>query len=148
MSEDNEALRRLIPELQLLEGVAEGLRSRIGLVNAAISEFHAATSTMEGLKQAATGTTILIPIGGGSFVKAKVTDYERLILDVGANVTLEKSFDEAREDLETRIRELEKSRANLQAQLQETESNLNKMRNQVRELSQRLQQGNGNVRRA
>jgi prefoldin alpha subunit len=148
MSEDNEALRRLIPELQLLESIAEGLRSRIGLVNSAISEFHAATSTMEGLKQAPTGATILVPIGGGSFVKAKVMDYERLILDVGANVTLEKSFDEAREELETRIRELEKSRANLQAKLQETESNLNKMRNQVRELSQRLQQGNENVRRA
>jgi len=148
MSDDNEALRRLVPELQLLESVAEGLRSRIGLVNAAISEFHAANSTIDGLKEATKGTTILVPIGGGSFIKAKVTDYEKIVVDVGANVSLEKSFDEAYEDLETHIRELEKSRTNLQAQLQETESNLNNMRNQVRELSQRLQQGNGNVRRA
>jgi prefoldin alpha subunit len=148
MSGDNEALRRLIPELQLLEGVAEELRTRIGLVNAAMSEFHAATSTIEGLKQATTGTTILVPIGGGSFIRAKVTDYEKVIVDVGANVSLEKSFDEAHEGLETRIRELEKTRANLQAQLQETESNSNRLRNQVRELSQRRQQGNGNVRRA
>jgi prefoldin alpha subunit len=148
MSGNDEALRRLITELQLLEGVAEGLRSRIGLVNAAISEFHAATSTIEGLKRAATGTTILVPVGGGSFIKAKVTDYERVIVDVGANVSMEKSFDEAREGLESRVHELERTRLNLHTQLQETESNLNKMRSQVRELSQRLQQGNGNVRRA
>ena len=145
MPEDNETLRRLIPELQLLEGVAEGLRSRIGLVNGAISEFHAATSTIEGLKKAATGTTILIPIGGGSFIKAKVTDYENVIVNVGAKVSMEKSFDEAREALEIRIRELEKTRSNFYTQLQETESNVLKMQNQVRELSQRLQQGNGNV---
>ena len=145
MPEDNEALRRLIPELQLLEGIAEGLRSRIGLVNGAISEFHAATSTIEGLKKAATGTTILIPIGGGSFIKAKVTDYENVIVNVGAKVSMEKSFDEAYEALEIRIRELEKTRSNFYTQLQETESNVQKMQNQVRELSQRLQQGNGNV---
>lgn len=145
MPEDNETLRRSIPELQLLEGVAEGLRSRIGLVNGAISEFHAATSTIEGLKKAATGTTILIPIGGGSFIKAKVTDYENVIVNVGAKVSMEKSFDEAREALEIRIRELEKTRSNFYTQLQETESNVLKMQNQVRELSQRLQQGNGNV---
>jgi len=145
MSEDEETIRRLVVELQILQGTAESLQSRIGLTNAAINELQIATDTIEGLKKEREGSSLLVPIGGGSYVKAKVEDSERLIVGIGANVATEKSVDEAQEGFQTRRLRLEEVGNTVQQQLEEIVTGITKTRNQLQTLSERSREGTRNV---
>ena len=141
MSQRDNELNRLVVELQLLENALDTLQTRGGLVNASINELRMANATLEGLKKEQKGSTILVPLGGGSYMKAKIEDAERLIIGIGANVAVEKTVNAAQEDVGTRILELEKVRTALQQQLEQTVSRMEAVQRRVRERTQQTSAG-------
>jgi prefoldin alpha subunit len=107
MSNDEETFRRIMAELRILEGTAEALQNRMNLVSAARTELSFASATIEGLEREGKGAPLLVPIGGGSFIKAKVTTIADLVVGMGAGVSAEKPRKEAKKILEKRIGELQ-----------------------------------------
>jgi prefoldin alpha subunit len=150
MSSDEETFRRLLTELRLLEGTAEALQNRISLVNAATTELVFASATIEGLEKEKKGTPLLVPIGGGSFIKAQVATTETMIVGMGAGVSVEKSRDESKQIVEKRITELQKSLNALQQQLNQVQERIRTNREQLDEVSLRLssKRQTGDVRKA
>ena len=59
----------------------------------------------------------MIPIGSGSFVKAKLSDPGNIIIGVGAGVCVEKSVEDSIKDLRLRSSDLEKARVSVTQQL-------------------------------
>ncbi len=138
MPNDEETFRRLLTELRLLEGTAEALQNRISLVNAAATELAFASATVDGLEGEKKGAALLVPIGGGSFIKAQVATTETLIVGMGAGVSVEKSRVESKEILEKRIGELRNSMNTLQQQLNQVLERIRTNREQLDEISTRL----------
>jgi prefoldin alpha subunit len=149
MSSDEEAFQRLLTELRLLEGTADALQNRINLVSAAMTELAFASATIEGLEKEKKGAPLLVPIGGGSFIKAEVATTETMVVGIGAGVSVEMSRDEARQTAEKRIGELEKTRDNLQQQLTQVIAKMRTKRQQIDNISMRLSGGRqaGDVRK-
>jgi prefoldin alpha subunit len=137
MSKDEETLRRLMTELRLLEATVEALQNRINLVNAAIAELSYASATIDGLELETKGTPLLVPIGGGSFVKAEVSTNETIVVGMGAGVSVEKPRGEAKNTIEKRISELEKSRNTLEQQLNQVLERIRSNRQRLDEISKR-----------
>ena len=150
MSSDEETFRRLLTELRLLEGTAEALQNRISLVNAATTELAFASATIEGLEKEKKGTPLLVPIGGGSFIKAQVATTETMVVGMGAGVSVEKSRDESKQIVEKRITELQKSLNALQQQLNQVQERIRTNREQLDEVSLKLsgKRQAGDVRKA
>jgi prefoldin alpha subunit len=138
MSNDEEIFRRLLTELRLLEGTAEALQSRVNLVNAAITELSFASATIEGLEKEKEGTPLLVPIGGGSFIKAEAATTETLVVGMGAGVSVEKSREEAKQIVDKRIAELDKSMNALQQQAGQVMERMRLVRQQLDDISLRL----------
>src|SRR5690349_13900375 len=113
----DEEMRQLLVEIRMLEGSARVLSSRLDIVTGALAETQTAKSTLEGTKTSGKNAQMLIPIGSGSFVKAKLEDPEHIIIGVGAGVCLEKTFDDSIKDLNLRAGELDKARVNVTQQL-------------------------------
>ena len=141
MAVPEDQLSRLIMEIQFLERTFEELQSRIGLVNASINEFRLANATLEGMQKEETDTQILVHIGGGSYVKAKIADTQKLIMSIGADVAAEKSVDVAKESLDTRLQEFEKVRESLEQQLGQTQTRISTLRQQLQKMSQEVPKG-------
>lgn len=135
MASEDEALRRLAVELQVLEGTAEALQSRINLVNAALTELMVANATLEGLEKEGKGAPLFVPIGGGSYVKASLESVDTVIVGIGAGVAVERTIKEARENLENRVAELEKTRDTLRQQLIQVVERIRDSRSKFQELS-------------
>lgn len=135
MSRNEETLRRLLTELRLLEATAEALQNRINLVNAAIAELSFASATIIGLEKEEKGKPLLVPIGGGSFVKAEISTTETMVVGMGAGVSVEKPKDEAKEIIEKRISELEKSRKTLEQQLSQVLERMRLNKQQLNDVS-------------
>jgi len=142
MSED--PLRSLVVELQYLEGTAQAIQQRIGLIDATITEMQVANSTIEGLRDESVGTDVLMPVGGGSYIRAKIADNEKLIVDIGADVAIEKTLAEALESYNTRVSALQKARSALEQQIAKVVARIEQGREELQKLAKEAE-GKGNV---
>jgi len=138
---EEETFRRLVVELRILEGTAEALQSRINLVNAALTEFRVASITLEGLEKEKKATSLFVPIGGGSYIKAKLESADKVIVGMGANVAVERTVKEAKENLENRIAELEKTRTTLGQQFAQVVGKIQDDRAKLEEITAKLREG-------
>ena len=140
MAINEETLRRLIVELRLLEGTANTLQSRLNFVNAILTELNYAKMTLEGLEKEKKNVPLFVPIGGGSYIRAKLESAEKVIVGMGAGVSVEKSLSEAKETVGNRIAQLEKTRRTLQQQLTQVAQKIEEDRAGFQELSEKLRE--------
>jgi prefoldin alpha subunit len=131
---EEEELRRLLIESEILEGTLATLRQRLSLIEASMTESRMATETLLGIKSEKMGAEVLVPIGGGSFIKARIGDNERAIVGIGADVSVEKTIDEALKDFEERISELEKTRQSVEQQFLQVSQRLEADRERLSQL--------------
>jgi len=139
-SSDQETFRRLAVELRILEGTAEALQSRLNLVNAALSELSFARMTLEGVEKETSDAPLFVPIGGGSFIKAKLESTDKVIVGMGAGVSIERTMVEAKQTVQNRIGELEKTRVSLQQQFVQVVGKIQEDRDKLQDLSVKLSQ--------
>ena len=137
-SSREENFRKILTEVRLLEGTANALQDRINMIRAAITELSFAIASIEGLKEEKKGTPLLVPVGGGSFIKAEVATTETMVVSIGAGVSTEKTRSETKEVLVTRRSELEKSRNDLEQQLGQVMERMSFHRQQLDTISTKL----------
>jgi prefoldin alpha subunit len=113
----DDQMRQMLVEIRFLENSARVLQSRLDMVTAALSEALTAISTLEGTRGKSVDTETLLPIGSGSFVKAKIVDAQNIVIGVGAGVCIEKPLEDSMKDLRLRSSELEKARVSVTQQL-------------------------------
>jgi prefoldin alpha subunit len=140
LATQEETLRRLIVELRLLEGTADVLQSRLNFVNAVLTELNQAKMTLEGLEKEKEEVPLFVPIGGGSYIRAKLESADKIIVGMGAGVSVEKSISEAKETVENRIAQLEKTRQTLQQQLTQVAQKIDEDRAKFQEVSEKLRE--------
>jgi prefoldin alpha subunit len=133
-SKREEELRQLLAEVRLLEGSARTLQLRLEIIHSSLSETVLTRATLEGMKGKPPGTELLIPIGSGSFLRASLLDGERLVMGIGGNASMERSFDESISELARRAEELEKARSSVQEQLAQILTRAEEGRNRIREI--------------
>jgi len=133
-SKDEEELLKLSVELRLLEQTAETLQQRIGMLNAAITDLTYASMTLEGVELEKENSEILVPIGGSSYVKMKLANPDKVIIGLGAGVSVEKPLPEAKSMLKERQSELEKTLLSAQQQFTQVADRVNADRNRLESL--------------
>ncbi|MEM3602138.1 MAG: prefoldin subunit alpha [Candidatus Bathyarchaeia archaeon] len=136
-----EELRRLTVEMRILEQTAEAIQSRINMVNAVITDLSYANSTLEGLEKEKENVELLVPIGGNSYIKAKLESPDKVTVGIGAGVSVEKTLQEAKEIVRKRLEELEKTRNSLQQQLSQVADKINEDRERFEELTAEIRRG-------
>jgi len=150
VSNDEEELRKIAVELRLLENTAENMQSRITFVNAAITELNYANLTLDGLEKEKTDTSLFVPIGGGSYIKAKLESPDKIIFGVGAGVAIEKTFAEAKEKIKNRLDDMEKARSSMEQQMEQLLERIRVDRDRLQDISTTLnkREREANVREA
>jgi len=136
-----EELRRLSVEMRYLEQTADTLQQRISMVNAAIADLTYANMTLDGIEKEKENAELLVPIGGNSYVKAKLADTNTVIVGMGAGVSVEKPLAEARVTLKERLDELEKTMNAAQQQFTQVAERLNASRGRLETLLSSTREG-------
>ena len=118
-------------------------------MNSALAELNVSNLTLEGLEKEKKGAQLFVPVGGGSYVKAKLETTKKVVVGIGADVAVEKSLKIAKEELNTRIAELEKTRETLGQQFNQVINRIQENRTKMEEISGKLRKGEPtNVRQA
>jgi prefoldin alpha subunit len=97
--------------------------------------------TLDGLEKEKKGAQLFIPIGGGSYIKAKLDATDNIVLGIGADVAIERKLKETKVELEARIVELEKTREALRQQLNQVVGRMQENRARMEDVSAKLREG-------
>jgi prefoldin alpha subunit len=112
---------------------AEIFVSQLDMLENGRMEALAAIDALEGMVASEDGT-VLLQIGGGASVRAKILEPEKILIAIGAEVVVERPNKEAVDYLKERVMEMEAS----QKKVAET---LDRLRVQMNEINKRLESG-------
>jgi prefoldin alpha subunit len=115
-SKNEEEIRKISVELRFLEQTAEALQSRLNMLNAVTTDLTYANMTLESLEKEKENSELLVPIGGTSYIRAKLYNPDKIIVGIGAGVSVEKTRQEAKEVIKKRMEDLGKARTATQQQ--------------------------------
>jgi prefoldin alpha subunit len=112
---------------------AEIFVSQLDMLENGRLEALAAVEALEAMLESE-DAVVLLQIGGGASVRAKVLEPDKILLSIGAEVVVERSNKDAVEYLKERLIEMEAS----QKRVSET---LNHLQSQMNEINKRLESG-------
>jgi prefoldin alpha subunit len=140
-SKEEEELRKLSVEMRFLEQTAETLQQRMSMMNAAITDLTYANMTLEGIEQEKENAELLVPIGGNSYIKVKLANPDKVVVGMGAGVSIEKTLPEAKATVKERLDELEKTMRSAQQQFAQVAERVNAGRNRLESLLSTVREG-------
>ena len=124
-----------------MEQTVNELQSRISMMNSALAELKVSNLTLEGLEKEKKGAKLFVPVGGGSYIKAKLETTKNVVVGIGADVAVEKSLKEAKVELESRIAGIEKTREALGQQFNQVVGRIKENRAKIEEVSGKMRKG-------
>ena len=133
-----EQAQQLMYQMQMLENYFVELNRKEESLIAIIREAASAIQSIKAINEKPESST-LVPMGMGSFVKAKISSNEKLILNLGAGVAIEKDKDGAVNFLESRLKEMEVALKDTSTQKQQVMANLEAGKQEVNRLMQQSQ---------
>ncbi len=111
-------------QFQTLQQHIEKINEHLDVLNQRQAELDISCNAVAEIGKTAVGNDILVPVADGIFVKAKLLDNQKLIINVGADTTVEHSVDHVvgllerqQEEMIGRIAEVEEVQAQLQSQV-------------------------------
>lgn len=110
-------------ELYQMDMNIQQVRQQLEAINQQMLELEAILQSLESLKKIEKGTESLCMLTPGIFVKAKITDTEKVLLNVGGGTIVEKNIDQAKEILSTQSLELKALQDDLSFKLEELMNN-------------------------
>jgi len=132
-SKNEEEIRKISVELRMLEQTAEALQSRLSMLNAVSQDLTYANMTLDSLEKE--NSELLVPIGGTSYIRAKLDNPDKIIVGIGAGVSVEKTRQEAKEVIKKRLEDLEKARTSTQQQFAQVAQRINEDRERFEDLA-------------
>jgi len=115
MSKEDEARALLESEI---------IKAHIAELEKQLSEIESKKAELEYLKEGLTklkgqkGKEMLLPFGSGVLIRGKVMDDEKVLVNIGSNVLVEKTRDEAKKIIDSQIKELEDVKKLIEKEIQ------------------------------
>ena len=93
---DEQELQAKLMEIEIIKQQLGQMDQQKAQINARLMDAQAAAQTIADMKDTDGAIDVLVPVGGGMFTKASVSDAKKLIVHVGADIAVEKSLPEAK----------------------------------------------------
>jgi prefoldin alpha subunit len=137
LSETESKYQQLLSEERVLEDQLNDMQSRIEIITAQIQEHVNASVTMSNLKNDQ-GHEALIPIGAQIYIKGTISDTSKVLIGLGAGISVEKTVEQASADLEARVSNMQKLLTSLRDEYAKIAEKVNNLRSQLGETAQEI----------
>jgi len=134
-----EQAQQLMQQMQMLETYFTDLSQREGTLLNVLREAISAIESIKSLRQKPNSDT-LVPIGMGTYVQTKILSNDKIVLNIGAGIAVEKTYDSTINYLEARIKEIEVALQDTSARKQDAVARLEQGKDQMNQLMQETSQ--------
>ena len=128
-----EQTQQLLYQMQMLEGYFSELTQKEQTIISVIREASSAVVSLKAIDNKTYSET-LVPMGLGTFVKTKLIPNQKLILNVGAGIAIEKDQNYAINFLESRLKEFQVALQDISGQKQQVSASLEQGKQQMNQL--------------
>lgn len=101
-------VRNLAMQHQEMQKRAETTQQQMAAVQMAADDCVRAIGAISELKDVEDGVEMMLPIGANSYIHAKLNKVDKVVVNVGAGISVEKSMDDGKETLVKRSEQLGK----------------------------------------
>ena len=115
------------------------LEMQLQISQAALNDYNKAKLTLENLSNSKKEDDVLIPIGGGTFIKANLGEKDTILTDIGAGIVTEKPLKDALAKVEERIKVMEENRDKLINLAQKIQTEAQELSQKTQEMMQQTQ---------
>jgi prefoldin alpha subunit len=136
-----EELQKILLELENSRRQIDAINKQMEVLELTLSELNSTQEVSNYLKENKPGKEILVPIGSGSYIKAKLKDTEKVLIGVGAGISIERSVEEAERILAERKKNLSKAIENLHNKTVELNNRISQLTPTAERLVQKLRGG-------
>ncbi len=132
------SINEMIQESKLLESYFNDIMSKESLLHRLLEESN---NSFEAIKNLSldSDTLSLVPLGIGIYVKSAIYPIDKVLVNVGAGVIIEKNKDDAINFIEHRIKEFETAAKQLSSQKQQISYRMMEIQNTVNSYVSRTQ---------
>ncbi len=130
-----EKAQQLLYQMQMLETYLADLTQKESTLFNILREAASAIESIKTINEKPESET-LIPMGMGTFMKAKITNKDKVILNVGSGTAIEKDRDSTINYIESRIKEMEVALKDNAAQKQQVVARLEQGKQEMNRIMQ------------
>lgn len=132
-------INELVQQSRILEAYMNDIVAKESTAMRLIEEARLASSAMNNLT-AGDQSESLVPVGIGVYIRALIPPVDRLLVNVGAGISIEKNKQDTQNYIESRIKEFETASRQLAGQKQQIELRMAQIQEQINNM---LQQSSG-----
>jgi prefoldin alpha subunit len=131
-------ISEMLQQSKILEAYMNDILTKESAVTTLITEAHLASEAIQELSSTNQEES-LVPIGIGIYLKVTVQQIRNLFVNVGSGVTIEKSKENTKNYLESKIKEFELALKQLQSQKEQVAMRMNQLQNEMNAEMQKSQ---------
>ena len=140
MPEERE-LQEKILAYRILESRLNSLLKQREIVVSRILEIQTTLESIDEIKKSK--NDILFPLGSEAYTKGEATSKNKLIVEIGAGIALEKTTKEGKKTLEKRKSEFESALDKIQSDITAISSRMDQLEPEIKDLSEKLEKPEG-----
>ncbi|MCF2135788.1 MAG: prefoldin subunit alpha [Candidatus Thorarchaeota archaeon] len=137
--EQQRAFQQLSAEQQFVTSNIDLIRQQMDITRAYLHDMQMGLRTLDELKSHQADEEVLMSIGGGMLVTAKLVKPGKVIRDAGSGVKIEATIDQAIERSKELIATLESQYQNLERELEKLTAHATNLDTQLRDLLAKVQ---------
>ena len=99
-------LRQSLSLIEMYKVQLDAFAQQAQILQMSLEETLKARDTMKAFLNAEEGEELLIPVGGASFIPAKVTASKKAVVGIGSRISAEKDLDDAVEYMDRSLKEI------------------------------------------
>ncbi|MFH1127321.1 MAG: prefoldin subunit alpha [archaeon] len=104
----DENVQRKMMELESYKSQMQQYQQQKSQVMMSVQELLSAKATIDSMKNAKKGTEMIIPIGGGTFIKGIIENPKAVIASIGADIAVTKDLLSAIKHIDEQVKSAEK----------------------------------------
>ena len=131
-------ISEMLQQSKILEAYMNDILTKESTVTRLVTEAHLASEAIQELSSANQEES-LVPIGIGIYLKVAVPQVKSLFVNVGSDVTIEKSKENTKNYVESKIKEFELALKQIQSQKEQVAIRMNQLQNEVNAEMQKSQ---------
>jgi len=121
-------------EHQVLMQQLQQLQENISSLDKHILDLKVLNDNLDSIGKTESGKDTLMPLGSGIFVNGTLKDNKSVIMNVGANICVEKSVEEAKQTIDKQIEDVGNLLEQLQVEITNTSFRLQELQNEFQNI--------------
>lgn len=128
-------LREAVEASEVLQGQLQGVQEQAQMLQAIRAEYEQGSEALDALRNAKAGDEVLLPLGGGNFVRATLAEQDRVISGIGSGYSLEGNIEEAQRRVQEQVQAAEQALQRLEAEGQRIVGQMQAVEAHLRQLT-------------